>query len=87
MWLGREKRTWTPALIVWRAAEAKAADANTFEAVGKLWFDKQTMSESTRVRDGRILGYLYKELGLRPIGTGRCRDLARRVRSDRETRS
>ncbi len=52
-----------------KAAEAKIADANTFEAVGKTWFDKQKMADSTRVRDGRILGYLYKELGARPIGT------------------
>jgi hypothetical protein len=36
---------------------AKVADANTFEAVANEWFAKQKMSDSTRVRDGRILGY------------------------------
>ena len=38
-----------------KAAQAKVADANTFEAVAKIWFGKQTMADSTRVRDGRIL--------------------------------
>ena len=52
-----------------KAAQAKVADANTFEAVAKIWFGKQTMADSTRVRDSRILGYLYKEIGSRPIGT------------------
>ena len=38
-----------------RAAQAKAADANTFEAVAKVWFSKQTMADATRVRDGHEL--------------------------------
>ena len=35
-----------------KAAQAKVADLNTFEA-------KQTLADSTRARDGRILRYLY----------------------------
>ena len=57
--------------------QAKVSEANTFQAVGIEWFSKRQsaktkngekiMADATGVRDGRILAYLYKELGFRPI--------------------
>lgn len=46
---------------------AKVADANTFKTVAEDCFKKQKTAESTRVRDGRILGYLCEEPGARPV--------------------
>ena len=68
-----------------RAAQVKLPDANTFEAVAKVWFGKQTVADSTRVRDGRILGYLYKELGSTDWNNRR-RDTAGGVREHRGPR-
>lgn len=47
----------------------KAAQNDTFEAIAKEWSAQQSKADSTRVRDDRILGYLYKEIGAAPIGT------------------
>jgi integrase len=51
-----------------RKAE-KAAQNDTFKAIAEEWSAQQQKAESTRVRDDRILGYLYKEIGAAPIGT------------------
>jgi len=39
-----------------KVAQAKVAEANTFKHVAEDWFKKQSMADSTRVRDGRLLG-------------------------------
>jgi integrase len=51
-----------------RKAE-KAAQNDTFKAIAEEWSAQQPKAESTRIRDGRILGYLYEEIGAAPIGT------------------
>lgn len=52
-----------------RAARRAAAQASadTFRAVAAEWFGKQQLAETTRTRNGRLLGYLYTYLGDRPL--------------------
>jgi len=51
-----------------RKAE-KAAQNDTFKVIAEEWSAQQPKATSTRIRDDRILGYLYKEIGAAPIGT------------------
>ena len=48
---------------------AKAAQANSFEAISNEWFDlgKAKRAQSTNVRDLRILKKLHVRLGKRPL--------------------